>query len=89
MEITKKNIPTKGAAVQRDMDTYAIIPYIPGGLLDPGTLRKIVDVTEKYQIKIIKMNSEHRIGFYGIKEENIEAIYDGKPRAGTPCLPDR
>ena len=76
MEITKKNIPTKGAAVQRDMDTYAIIPYIPGGLLDPGTLRKIVDVTEKYQIKIIKMNSEHRIGFYGIKEENIEAIYD-------------
>jgi NAD(P)H-nitrite reductase large subunit len=75
VETTKKNIPTKGAAVQRDMETYAIIPYIPGGLVDPETLRKIADVAEKYQIKIIKMNSEHRIGFYGIKEENIDAIY--------------
>lgn len=76
METTKQNIPKKGAAVQRDMETYAIIPYIPGGLVDPATLRKIADVAEKYQIKIIKMNSEHRIGLYGIKEEDIEAVYD-------------
>ena len=75
--ITKKqNMPEKGAAVQKDMETYAIIPYIPGGLLDPNTLRKIADVAEKYQVKIIKMNSEHRIGFYGIKEEDIDDIWD-------------
>lgn len=75
--ITKKqNMPEKGAAVQKDMETYAIIPYIPGGLLDPDTLRKIADVAEKYQVKIIKMNSEHRIGFYGIKEEDIDDIWD-------------
>ena len=75
--ITKKqNMPEKGAAVQKDMETYAIIPYIPGGLLDPYTLRKIADVAEKYQVKIIKMNSEHRIGFYGIKEEDIDDIWD-------------
>lgn len=71
-----ENIPEKGAAVQKDMETYAITPYIPGGLVDPETLRKIADVAEKYNVKIIKMNSEHRIGFYGIKEEYIDKIYD-------------
>lgn len=75
MEKKKENIPEKGAAVQRDMDTYAIIPYIPGGLLDPTTLRKLADVAEKYRVKIIKMNSEHRIGFYGINEEDIDDIF--------------
>jgi NAD(P)H-nitrite reductase large subunit len=76
MKAKKQNIPEKGAAVQRDMETYAIIPYIPGGLVDPATLRKIADVAEKYQVKIIKMNSEHRIGLYGIKEEDIGDIWD-------------
>ena len=76
MEVKKENMPEKGAAVQRDMNTYAIIPYIPGGLVDPSTLRKLADVAEKYQVKIIKMNSEHRIGFYGIKEEDIDNIWD-------------
>jgi len=28
MDKKKENLPEKGAAVQRDMDTYAIIPYI-------------------------------------------------------------
>ena len=35
-------MPEKGAAVQRDMETYAIIPYIPGGLLDPATYVKLL-----------------------------------------------
>jgi NAD(P)H-nitrite reductase large subunit len=75
MEAKKNNMPEKGAAVQRDMETYAIIPYIPGGLLDPATLRKIADIAEKYHIKIIKMTSEHRMGLYGIKEENIDGVW--------------
>lgn len=41
MNKKKENMPEKGAAVQRDMDTYAIIPYIPGGLLDSGHITKI------------------------------------------------
>ncbi len=76
MSDDKVNIPEKGAAVQRDMETYAIIPYIPGGMVNPDTLRKIADVAEKYNPKIIKMNSEHRIGFYGLKEEDIENIWE-------------
>ena len=76
MGAMKQNKPDQGAAVQRDMESYAIIPYIPGGLVDPDTLRKIADVAEKYQVKIIKITSEHRIGFYGIKEEDIDDIWD-------------
>ena len=30
----KENIPEKGAALQKDMETYATIPYIPGGIDD-------------------------------------------------------
>ena len=72
----KENLPEKGAAVQKDMKTFAIIPYIAGGMVDPGMLRKIADVAEKYDVKTIKMNSEHRIGFYGIKEEDIDDIWN-------------
>lgn len=76
MVVTKQNMPDKGAAVQRDMETYAIIPYIPGGLVDPDTLRKIADVAEKYRVKMIKITSEHRIGLYGIKEDDIDDIWN-------------
>ena len=58
------------------METYAIIPYIPGGLVDPDTLRKFADVADKYHVKFIKLTSEHRISFFGIKEEDIDDIYD-------------
>jgi len=49
-------MPEKGAAVQKDMKNYTIIPYVPDSLLNPATLQKIADVSEKYQVKIIKMN---------------------------------
>jgi NAD(P)H-nitrite reductase large subunit len=76
MEVKKENMPEKGAAVERNMETYTIIPYIAGGLVDPATLRKIADVAEKYQVKIIKMTSENRIGFYGVKEEDVDDIWN-------------
>ena len=69
-------MPEKGAAVQKDMESFAIIPYIPGGLLEPAILRKIADIVEKYNVKMTKMTSEHRIGLYGIKEEDIDNIWN-------------
>jgi NAD(P)H-nitrite reductase large subunit len=75
MKLIKENLPDKGAAIQKDMETYAIIPHIPGGIVDPSTLRKIANIAEKYQVKLLKMTSEHRICFYGIKEEDIDKIW--------------
>ncbi|OPX60257.1 MAG: ferredoxin-nitrite reductase [Methanobacterium sp. PtaB.Bin024] len=75
MGVKNENMPNKGAAVEKGLETYTIIPYIPGGILDPATLHKIADVAEKYQVECIKMTSEHKIGFYGIKKENIDDIF--------------
>lgn len=75
-------MPEKGAAVQKDMETYAVNPYLPGGLVDPDTLRKIADVAEKYDAKFLKLSSEHRITIFGIPFEDIDNVWkdlDMKP----------
>ena len=43
----------KGAIPQRDNETYAIAPHIPCGLLNPEVLRRLADVAEKYNVKVI------------------------------------
>lgn len=68
--------PPKGAILQRDNESYAIVPRIPAGLLTPQKLRKLADVVEKYEIPLIKMTSGHRIALIGIKEDQIENIYE-------------
>ncbi len=54
-----ENIPEKGAAIQNDMEIYAVIPYLQGGFVDPQTLRKIADVVERYGAKALKLTSEY------------------------------
>jgi NAD(P)H-nitrite reductase large subunit len=73
---TKESIQEKGAFIQKDRETYAIIPYFPGGLVDSSTLRKIADVSEKYNLKTIKTTSEGRISLYGVKESDLDNIWD-------------
>lgn len=68
-------MPPKGAILQRDKKTYAIVPRIPGGLLSKEQLRSLANVVEKYNIPLIKMTSGHRVALIGIKEEEIEKIY--------------
>ena len=72
----KENIPEKGASVQKDMETYAIIPYISGGLIDSKVLKKIADVADKYDIKTMKLTSEGRISLHGIKEEDLDSVWE-------------
>ncbi|MGB9977968.1 NAD(P)/FAD-dependent oxidoreductase [Methanobacterium sp.] len=72
----KENIPEKGASVQKDMETYSIIPYISGSMVDSAMLRKIADVADKYNIKIMKLTSEGRIALHGIKEEDLDSIWE-------------
>lgn len=69
----KMDLLEKGAIVQRDRETYAIAPHIPGGIiLDPGMLRKFADVAEKYQAQALKLTMAQRIAIVGIKEEDID-----------------
>lgn len=71
----KKDIQGKGAILQRDRETYAIAPHIPGGLTDTATLRKICDVADKYRVQALKITSAQRIALIGIKEEDLDSIW--------------
>ncbi|OGU06549.1 MAG: sulfite reductase [Geobacteraceae bacterium GWC2_58_44] len=71
----KKDILEKGAILQRDRESYAIAPHIPGGFTDTDTLRKICDVADKYRLAL-KITSAQRIAMIGAKEEELDAIWD-------------
>jgi NAD(P)H-nitrite reductase large subunit len=65
----------KHAILQRDKTTYAIVPRIPGGLLNRSHLRALADAVEKYDIPIVKLTSGQRIALVGLKAEDIENVY--------------
>lgn len=71
----KKDILGKSAILQRDRETYAIAPHIPGGITDTATLRKICDVADKYRVETIKITSAQRIALFGIREEDLDDIW--------------
>ena len=65
----------KGVIIQRDKQTYAVSPHIPCGVVQPGTLRKIADMAEKYNTAAIKLTSAERIVLVGLKEEEIDNFW--------------
>ena len=65
----------KGAILQRDQETFAIAPHVPCGVITPDLLRKIADVSEKYNCAAIKITSAARIAMVGIKEEDIDKVW--------------
>ena len=69
------DIPEKGAIVQRDKETYAIAPHIPGGIMDVSTLRKIADVAEKYKASAVKITSAQRMAIVGLKAEDLDSVW--------------
>lgn len=72
----------KGAVLQRDKETYAVVPHMPGGLVTPDKLRKIADVAEKYNAQALKLTSAQRLAIVGLKEEDLDNVWrdlDMKP----------
>jgi NAD(P)H-nitrite reductase large subunit len=67
--------PTENAILQRDKKTYAIVPRIPGGLLDRNHLRAIADAVDKYDIPIVKLTAGQRIALVGLQEEDLQGVY--------------
>jgi len=65
----------KGVIIQRDKQTYAIAPHIPCGVVSPEILRKLADVSEKYQAAALKITSAARIAMVGIKEEDVDNVW--------------
>ena len=66
----------KGAIPQVGKDSYAIAPHIPCGFVTPALLRKIADVSEKFNAKSIKITGAARIAIIGLKEEDIDSVWE-------------
>jgi len=86
------SIDPKGAILQRDKQTYAIVPRIPVGLVSPDDLERIARVARKYEIPVIKIISGQRFALVGIKKADIDAVWDdlgldvGRAKTTELCL---
>ncbi|MGD9366374.1 MAG: NAD(P)/FAD-dependent oxidoreductase [Desulfobacteraceae bacterium] len=67
----KEDIFEKGAIIQRDKQTYAVAPHIPGGFISVADFRKMVDTAEKYHAEAMKMTSGQRIAVFGLQEKDL------------------
>lgn len=66
----------KGAIVQRDKESYAIAPHIPGGIItDFNLLRRLADVAEKYGVKAVKLTSAERFALVGLQPGDLDQVW--------------
>jgi len=84
----KQDIKEQGAIVQRDRQTFAIVPHTPAGLIKSSQLRKVADVADKYQVETIKLTSAQRLALIGLEEDQLEAAWAdlGEPIGYTTGL---
>lgn len=80
----------RGAILQRDKESYAIVPRTPAGIISPEHLENIVKVVRRYDIPVVKMTSGQRIVLVGIKGEDVEDVWGELGmtvgQATAPCL---
>jgi NAD(P)H-nitrite reductase large subunit len=66
----------RGAILQRDKKTYAIVPRTPVGLVSPDVLEAISSVVRKYKIPITKITSGQRLALIGLQKEEVDEIWN-------------
>ena len=62
------------ANIQRD-GTFSVVPRIRGGVTSPEELRRIADVAEKYQVRMVKITGSQRIDLLGVKKSDLPKIW--------------
>ncbi|MBI3249511.1 MAG: NAD(P)/FAD-dependent oxidoreductase [Deltaproteobacteria bacterium] len=62
------------ANIQRD-GTFSVIPRIYGGVTSAAELKKIAEVAEKYQAKMVKLTGGQRIDLLGFKKADLPAVW--------------
>lgn len=65
----------RGAILQRDKKTYAIVPRTPVGLVSPEILERISRVVRNYKIPITKITSGQRLALVGLRPEDVGAVW--------------
>ncbi|MBA4041381.1 MAG: nitrite reductase large subunit, partial [Sphingobium sp.] len=69
------------ANIQKD-GTYSVVPRMWGGITNPTELRAIADVIEKYNAPMVKVTGGQRLDIFGIKKEDLPAVWADLNAAG-------
>ena len=62
------------ANIQRD-GTFSVVPRIYGGVTSPDELRRLADVAEKYEAKMVKITGGQRIDLLGISKTHLPDVW--------------
>lgn len=63
------------ANIQKD-GTFGVIPRMYGGVTTPAELKKIAEVAEKYDVKMVKVTGGQRIDLLGVTKEDLPKIWE-------------
>jgi nitrite reductase (NADH) large subunit len=63
------------ANIQKD-GTFSVIPRMYGGVTTPEQLRKIADVADKYQVKLVKVTGGQRLDLVGVRKEDLPSVWE-------------
>ena len=69
------------ANIQKD-GTYSVIPRMWGGTTTPQELLVIAEVARTYDIKEVKVTGGQRLALYGIKKQDLPAVWGELTKAG-------
>ena len=67
--------------IQKD-GTYSVVPRMFGGLCTADDLRAIANVSDKYKVPEMKVTGGQRIDLFGVKKEDLPAIWKDLSNAG-------
>lgn len=62
------------ANIQRD-GTFSVVPRIYGGVTSAAELKRIAEVAETYQAKMVKITGGQRIDLLGFKKADLPAVW--------------
>ncbi len=62
------------ANIQKD-GTFSVVPRIYGGVTTPAELRRIADVAERYQVRMVKITGGQRIDLLGVPKEKLPDVW--------------
>jgi len=62
------------ANIQKD-GSFSVVPRIRGGVTSPDELRRIADVADKYQVRMVKITGSQRIDLLGVNKSDLPKIW--------------
>ncbi len=62
------------ANIQKD-GTFSVVPRMRGGVTSPDELRRIADVAEKYNVRMVKVTGSQRIDLLGIRKADLPKVW--------------